>query len=649
MQRILAVILFLAGSTFAQSSWTPEFAMQFQSVSQVIPSPDGKWAAWIQTTPVMEPERSEQVSQIWIGTTDGTTKRFQLTRATTSSNSPTWDKSGKYLFFLRDGQIYRILVQGGEAEKLTDIKGLASFKLAPDNKQLAFTAAEPNADEEKAKKEKRDMHIVDSSPANHSLYTLPLDADTEGKRKHKKLFETKYDVAATFDWSPDSQKIAFSHTPTPGADDWPKSDIAEVDLSTGTVKEIAATEASEIDPIYSPDGRFLAYAKSSIPARWAGDNRIALLTRASGQIRELPLTYDQQPNLIGWTPDSLNILYSEGKHTRTSISMMPIDGPPTALFEPAKGVAQPGQLNATGTYLGMAYESPDQAPEAFILQAGGHTPVQVSQANSAIPKLPLGRTEVIHWKSKDGLDVEGLLTYPVNYEPGKKVPLILNIHGGPTGVFTETFIGRASLYPIASFAAKGYAVLRPNPRGSSAYGKTFRFANYGDWGGKDYEDDQTGVDAVIAMGVADPDRLAIMGWSYGGFMTSWTITQTKRFKAAVIGAGVTDLWSFTGTADIPGFIPDYFGGEAWDNFDAWRKHSPITYVKGVTTPTLILHGEADDRVPVSQGYEYYNALKHQGVLTKMVVYPRQPHGPREPKFVLDIMNRHLDWVEKYVR
>jgi len=140
-----------------------------------------------------------------------------------------------------------------------------------------------------------------------------------------------------------------------------------------------------------------------------------------------------------------------------------------------------------------------------------------------------------------------------------------------------------------------------------------------------------------------------MGWSYGGFMTSWTITQTHRFKAAVVGAGVTNLWSFTGTADIPGFLPDYFGGEPWKAFDSFQKHSPITYVKNVTTPTLVLHGESDIRVPTSQGYEYYHALKRQGVTAKMVVYPRQPHGPTEPKFVLDIMQRHLDWVDKYAR
>jgi dipeptidyl aminopeptidase/acylaminoacyl peptidase len=266
-----------------------------------------------------------------------------------------------------------------------------------------------------------------------------------------------------------------------------------------------------------------------------------------------------------------------------------------------------------------------------------------------LPKLPIGRTEVVRWKGPDGFDIEGLLTYPAGYEQGKKYPLILNIHGGPTGVFSETFTGRGALYPIAVFAARGYAVLRPNPRGSSGYGRTFRFANYNDWGGKDYQDDQAGVDHAIAMGVADPDRLAVMGWSYGGFMTSWTITQTHRFKAAVVGAGVTDLWSFTGTSDIPGFLPDYFGGEFWTRFETFQKHSPISFVKNVTTPTLVLHGEADVRVPTSQGYEFYHALKREGVTTRMVVYPRQQHGPTEPKFILDIMQRHLDWVDQYVR
>src|SRR5262249_44188914 len=271
-----------------------------------------------------------------------------------------------------------------------------------------------------------------------------------------------------------------------------------------------------------------------------------LLNRSTGESRTLPASFDEQPSILGWSGDQ--ILFTESKHTRDAIYSMPIDGPPRTLFEPSRGILVNGgaHLNASGNFVGLPMESPDEAVEAYVMPVSAAKPVRVSRANLDLPKLPLGRTEPFRWKSKDGTDVEGMLTYPVNYEPGKKYPLILNIHGGPTGVFNESFIGKSGLYPIAVFAARGYAVLRPNPRGSGGYGQQFRFANYNDWGGKDYEDDQAGVDKLISMGIVDPDRLAIMGWSYGGYMTSWTITQTNRFKAAVIGAGVTNLWSFTG-------------------------------------------------------------------------------------------------------
>ena len=643
-------VLFAAvGAALAETptSWTPEFSLQFQTISAVTPSPDGKQAVWVQTKPIVEAERSEMISQIWAGATDGS-RRFQLTRSEKGASNPAWSPDGKYVYFISDrgsgAQVLRILLQGGEAEKLTDFKGgISTYAVSPDGKAVAFTAYEVPAAEEKAKKEKRDMHVVDSDPPNAALYLAPVET-----RKHKKIFDANYHVAE-IDWSPDSRSIVFSHTPTPSTNDWPKSDVTEVDVETGKLRDIAASpKVSERSPFYSPDGRFIAIVRSSDPPRWAFDDRIALVNRNSNEVRDLAPTYDQQPTILGWISDSSHVIYSESKHTRSALYAMPVDGPPMTVFEPPAGIASFHKINANRRAIGMSLETTDKAPEAFVMNQH-EQPVQVSRANSDMPKLPLGRTEVVKWKSKDGLEVEGLLTYPVDYKPGTKVPLILNIHGGPTGVFSEGFIGHSGLYPIAVFAAKGYAVLRPNPRGSGGYGQKFRFANYGDWGGKDYEDDQSGVDHVIAMGVADPDRLAIMGWSYGGYMTSWTITQTKRFKAAAIGAGVTNLWSFTGTADVTGFIPDYFGGEAWDNFEAWKKHSPITYIKGVTTPTLILHGEADDRVPVTQGYEYYNSLKRQGTLAKMVVYPRQPHGPREPKFVLDIMQRHVDWVEKYVR
>lgn len=260
----------------------------------------------------------------------------------------------------------------------------------------------------------------------------------------------------------------------------------------------------------------------------------------------------------------------------------------------------------------------------------------------------MGKTEVVKWKSSDGLDVEGLLTYPVGYKSGTRVPLLLVVHGGPAGVFTQNFLAGRGAYPIASFASRGFAVLRVNPRGSSGYGRKFRYANIKDWGGGDYTDLMTGVDRVIAMGVADPERLGVMGWSYGGFMTSWTITQTHRFKAASVGAAVTNLMSFIGTADIPSFIPDYFGAQPWENLDVYRTHSAMFNAKGVNTPTLIQHGEADERVPISQGYEFYNALKVQNVPVRMIVLPRMPHGPDEPKMILKVKQTNVEWFEKYL-
>src|SRR5439155_1742889 len=304
-------------------------------------------------------------------------------------------------------------------------------------------------------------------------------------------------------------------------------------------------------------------------------------------------------------------------------------------------------LDATRAKLGFTSQAPDAPGEAFVSEVEPFAPRRLA-AIQDVGGAPLGRTEVVSWKAPDGKTIEGLLTYPAGYAAGSRAPLLVVIHGGPTGVFVRSFIGNPSPYPVAVFASRGYAVLRCNVRGSGGYGAEFRRSNFRDWGGGDYRDILSGVDALVARGVADPDRMGVMGWSYGGFMTSWVVTQTKRFKAASVGAGVTNLVSFTGTADIPGFLPDYFGGEPWDNDALYRERSATFRAKGVNTPTLIQHGANDERVPLSQGMEFYNALKRQGCTTKMVVYPRTPHGIGEPRLLLDAMNRNIAWFDNYV-
>lgn len=652
LQSLAFFLLFSAAWAQAPTAWTPELTLQVQTIGEIVPSPDGRLVAYSQTRAVMETEKSEMLTQIFLARSDGS-RRVQLTRGEKSAASPQFSPDGRFVYFSseRSGKpnLWRIPVDGGEAEMLTDWKGsLGAYRVSPDGKWLAFTGLEPSPEEEEQKKEKRDFRVVDQDPQLNSLWVIPAEADAGGKRAPRKVVSAPYHIGA-LDWSPDSRFIAFGHQPMPGADYWTKGDISEVEVESATVRSLAATGAAEASPRYSPDGRFLAFVRSSDPPRWARDERIVLLPRQGGPPRPLPPSPDESFSLLGWSADSSRLLFVEAKGVTQALYVMPVDGPARPLYQPARGTLLGANLNARGTHVGLAQESSTEAPEAFLLALAGGAPVRVSNANLDLPKLPLGETKLVTWKAKDGVEIEGLLTYPVGYQSGRKYPMVLVIHGGPAGVFTDTFIARWSLYPIATFAARGYAVLRPNPRGSSGYGLRFRRANLNDWGGMDYEDLMAGVDHVIKMGVADSDRLAVMGWSYGGFMTSWVVTHTQRFKAAAVGAGVTNLWSFTGTADIPGFLPDYFSGQPWDNFAAYQKHSPMSFVKGASTPTLILHGEADVRVPISQGYELYNALKQQGVVTKMVVYPRTPHGPREPKFLLDIMQRHLDWVDKYVR
>jgi dipeptidyl aminopeptidase/acylaminoacyl peptidase len=621
--------------------WSPEVAMRVKTVGSVVPSPDGRRVVYTVTSALLETEKSEQLTHVFL---DGR----QLTRGEKSCTAPQWSPDGRWVLFLsKRGEaqnVWRIPVDGGEAEPVTALKSdVAAFAVAPGGKQVAFLAPDPPSPEkEKAKKEKQDFRVVDQDPENHRLWLVEWE-----KREPRKLVAGDFHVRG-ITWSPDGARLAYERQPTPIADDWTKLDIWEVTVADGTVRPLAATPASESLPRYSLDGKHLAYVRSSQPVHWAQQERIVF--RSGATEREAPASFDEQPRLLGWSADSRRVYFTEGRATKTLVYAMPLDGPPAVVAEPHDGTFTAIELNTAGTHLGLVGQAPHRPQEAYVIEARtGAAPVRVSSTNAGLPKFPDIETKVIRWKSPDGLEVEGLLTYPAGYQVGRRVPLILNIHGGPAGVFSETFLGGPGIYPLATLAERGFAILRANIRGSSNYGRQFRFANYNDWGGRDYQDLMAGVDHVISLGVADPDRLGVMGWSYGGYMTSWIVTQTRRFKAAAIGAAVTNLLSFTGTSDIPGFLPDYFSGETWQNPEAYLKHSPLAQVKGVTTPSLILHGEADVRVPVSQGYEFYNALKRQGVITQMVVYPRMPHGPREPKFQLDLMERHLAWMEKYVK
>jgi dipeptidyl aminopeptidase/acylaminoacyl peptidase len=633
------------------AQWTPEEMMKVKSVGPVQVSPSGKRVVYTVTEPVMTEEKSEFLTQIWMANADGSGS-FRFTFGEKSSNNPQWSPCGKWVAFIssRSGKnnIWLIRADGGEAEQLTDVKsGVGGLLWAPDGSQIAFTMTEPASEqEEKDQKSKNDARVVGENDKMSHLWVIPVAKDKDGKREAKRLTKGQFTVGG-WDWSKDGKSIVFDHQPTPLADDWTKSDISVVDVASAEIKPFAKTGAAESGPLYSPDGAWIAYTASDDPPTWGTVRWVMLAPAAGGQPNKLAATFDEQPDIVGWSADGKGLFFTETQGTATRLGILPVDGSAPKLLNPGANLIFDAFLNSTSTMVGLNAQAWDKPAEAYVMPVDKWSPLVVSRANADSPKHPLGQTEVLRWKASDGLEVGGLLTYPVGYEKGKRYPLVLCIHGGPTGVFVQSFIANRSVYPIAAFAAQGWAVLRCNIRGSSGYGKTFRYANYKDWGGLDFKDLMAGVDYVIAKGIADPNRLGVMGWSYGGYMTSWVITQTKRFKAASIGAPVTNLMSFSGTSDIPGFIPDYFGAEFWNNLATYQKHSAMFNIKGATTPTLIQQGEQDIRVPIGQGYELYNALKRQGTTVKMVAYPRQPHGLQEPRHILDAGKRNIDWFKTY--
>ena len=609
-------------------------------------SPDGKRIAYVLTTADLE--RSAYDADLWVIDADGKNDR-QLTSAKANDTRPRWSPDGRTIAFLsdRDGKnaIWLIGPDGGEARKLIDPPTFVrEFEWAPDGKSIAFTRAdEPSPEEEKRVREKDDARVVDAE--RRRMHVHVVDVATGQSRRVTKGDFYVFSMA----WSPDSAKIAYSRGPGPSLDDQYRANLYESDVKTGESRALVVQPGLENNPDYSPDGKWISFTTQNGAHGWLIEHEVHVMPAGGGASRKVSGTYDRTPDAVSWSEDSKS-LYIEGPwNTTTQLYRVNRDGSGWTNLTNIDGIIDaPHVRNGRAAFI---YESLTEPPELYVDRT------RLTNHNAELRTRTLAPTRLIRWKNpKDGLEIEGLLTLPVNYRGGR-VPLVAFVHGGPASRFVQGFLGYLGMtYAPQVLAANGIAVLRPNPRGSGGYGGAFRAANLNDWGGMDFADVNAGIDKVIADGIADPDRLGMCGWSYGGFLATWAIGHSDRFKAISIGAAVTDLLSYHGTTDIRDFIPHYFEQRdtppdpALDemrhaplSLELLRAHSPLWHLKKTSAKVLIQHGELDDRVPLSQGTMLYRMLDELGVDVKMVIYPRTSHGAREPKLRMDLMRRNVEF------
>ncbi len=644
--------------------WKPENIIHYPLIEHVHLAPDGQRVLFTVRTTYLNDTASEFRNQILVAPVAGG-EALPLTFGEAASQ-PRWSPDGRHIAFLRkipeaEGKVglWVMRASSGEAWPLTGIgngihNDVTNFRWSPDGRQLALISTPYNEAKEKKRQQRDDvLHWrVDYDFAQ--LFVIEFVEASAPLPPARQLTHGRFCVL-NLDWRPDGARLAFTHRPTPLMDSWPQSRLATIaaDGSESEPVDVGAIVNVDAMPAYSPNQQWLACAVGTEGASWPYASRVMLFAAEGGREPvQLADVSDEQPSVVGWAPDSSAVYVLNQFGLSSQLVALPIDGNAAQVRIGSEGQFENVHINAAGqaalamqnfTTINGVYVADliSQVAPVSVRQIAQPTAIHYAQG-------PLPQTKILHWRTPDDFEIEGILYLPHDYaeNSGVKLPLLLHIHGGPAGVFQRQFAGYPYYYTPAALCERGIAVLRCNPRGSGGYGKQFRFANLRDWGGGDYRDLQQGVDTVLAMGIADPARLGICGWSYGGFMTSWTITQTNRFQAASIGAPVTNPTSFNGTADIPGFIPNYFGAEAWEDPAFYAAHSPIAHVQNVQTPAIIQHGDADIRVPLEQGLQFYNALHRRGVPVEMYIYPRQGHALSEPRLLADALRRNLDWFTK---
>ena len=636
-------------------------------------SPDGKWVAYTLKTTDLEKDESE--TALWmVPTGGGVAKPWRLTAPGYSASRPRWSPDGRRLGFLAarstggeeaKTQVWAFDLRGGDAQPLTEVKqGVDGFEWSPDGRRLLLEITDPKPEElleeSERQKKKPEPHVIDRlqfkqdyrgylDRRRRHLYVQDLDAappkEGEGNQNLRQITSGDFDDSGGA-WSPDGKLIAFSSNRTEEPDGNNNSDLWIVSADNTdlgqTMRRLTSNPGSDRSPVWSPDGESLAYLTRTRPELiWYAVEQLAVVPIAGGEPRRLTAGLDRNVSAPRFAPDGGSIYFLLEDSGANHLARIGAAGGKVSRPVAGDRSVRSYSLSDSGDVALLSSE-PQLPAEVFLLAAG--TLSQLTDGNrELLDQLKLGEVRNLHYPSADGTEIEAFVTLPPDYREQLVYPTILRPHGGPVAQYDFGFHFESQL-----FAAHGYVVLRPNPRGSSGYGEAFSKAIFADWGNKDTRDVLAGVDHLIERGYADPDRLGVGGWSYGGMLTNYVITQTDRFKAAISGASEV-LYVANYGHDHYQMWWEMELGLPWENRELWERLSPFNQVEKITTPTLVMGGALDWNVPVQNSEQLYQALKRLGRTTRLVVYPGEHHGIHKPSFQKDRWQRYLDWYDRYVK
>ena len=702
IRKITAAIV-VAGATFAaeqvcaQTKHVPTIdeSLGLKSIGSPKISPDGQFVAYEMGEANWKD--NEYVNQIWLVHV-ATAKSIQLTRGKKSAGGADWSPDGRWLAFTTEReaaaveplppaekkeekkdakkeekkepepgkpagtQIWLISPLGGEAWQLTKSESdIGEFHWSKDSRFIAFSAGAPENKESKDRKEKYgDYDVMEKDYRQSQLWTVDV---TEAEKNYlpvaaKRLLTDLSLNVTGFAWSPDSTQIAFSASPSPLLSFMGDQDIYLLELSkNNAVKKIVGLEGPDASPVFSPDGKTLAFQTSlAQPYFYYANGHIATVELAQvlekpaitpTEVRDLTAKFDEDPYLFDWGPDGI---YFVGLQ-KTNVHVFRINLQTNEI----QRVTSPDNLmvesvSFTKDFKNLAIIAGDAAhmEELYVSASSPFATKKLTDITAQVKDWNLGSPELISWKSQDGAVIEGVLYKPADYDPARKYPLFVAIHGGPTGTSRPLLAPRSYAYPLPQFLAKGALVLEPNYRGSAGYGAAFRALNVRNLGVGDMWDVMSGVDYVISKGMVDTSRMAAMGWSEGGYISSFLTTHTDRFKAISEGAGISDWMTYYVNTDITPFTRQYLHATPWADPEIYAKTSPITTIQQAKTPTLIQQGSNDKRVPVPDSFELYRGLQDQGVESRLVLYTGFGHGVNKPKSQRALLQSNWDWFSHYI-